>query len=53
MRLDCPESRSACILPQKEKKEVSIPTEKEVMDLLEKTKGTRLYLLIAFSVFLY
>ena len=40
------------ILPQKEKKEVSIPTEKEVMDLLEKTKGTRLYLLIAFSVFL-
>lgn len=40
------------ILPQKEKKEVSIPTEDEVMDLLEKTKGTRLYLLIAFSVFL-
>lgn len=40
------------ILPQKEKKEVSIPTDEEVLKLLEQTKGTRLYLLIAFSVFL-
>ena len=40
------------ILPQKEKKEVMIPTDEEVSMLLENTKGTRLYLLIAFSVFL-
>jgi len=40
------------ILPQKERKEVSIPTEEEVKKLLEYTKDTRLYLLIAFSVFL-
>ena len=40
------------ILPQKEKKEVSIPTEEEVKNLLEYTKDTRLYTLIAFSVFL-
>lgn len=40
------------VLPQKERKEVEIPTEEEVSELLEKTKGTRLYLFIAFSVFL-
>ena len=40
------------ILPQKEKKEVSIPTDEEVSKLLDYTKGSRLYLLIAFSVFL-
>ena len=42
----------SAILPQKEKKEVSIPTDEEVKALLEYTKGTRLHLLIAFSVFL-
>ena len=40
------------ILPQKERKEVSIPTEEEVVKLLDSTEDTRLYLLIAFSVFL-
>ena len=40
------------ILPQKERKEVSIPTEEEVVKLLDNAKDTRLYLLIAFSVFL-
>lgn len=39
-------------LPQKERKEVEIPTNEEVAILLNYTKGTRLYLLIAFSVFL-
>ena len=40
------------ILPQKERNEVSIPSEEEVKKLLDYTKDTRLYLLIAFSVFL-
>ena len=40
------------ILPQKEKKEVSIPTEEEIRKLLDYAKGTRLYLFVAFSVFL-
>lgn len=39
-------------LPQKEKKEVSIPTEEEIKKLLDYAKGTRLYLFVAFSVFL-
>lgn len=40
------------ILPQREKKEVEIPTEEEVSRLLDYVKDTRLYLFIAFSVFL-
>lgn len=40
------------ILPQKEKKEVPIPTEEEIKTLLDYTKGTRLYLFVAFSIFL-
>ncbi len=40
------------LLPQKEKKEVSIPTEEEVKMLLNNLEGTRLYLFVAFSVFL-
>lgn len=39
------------ILPQKEKKEVSIPTDEEIEKLLEYVKGGRLYILVAFSVF--
>ncbi|MGI5986242.1 MAG: site-specific integrase [Clostridiales bacterium] len=39
-------------LPQKEKKEVEIPTSEEIKALLESTKGTRLYTFICFSVFL-
>ena len=48
---DCYVAEKA-MLPQKEKKEVSIPTEKEVKMLLEEIKDTRLYLFVAFSVFL-
>lgn len=40
------------ILPQKENSEVSIPTEEEVKKLLDYVKDTRLYLLVAFSVYL-
>ena len=40
------------ILPQKERKEVQIPTEEEVSKLLNHISGTRLYLFVAFSVFL-
>ena len=40
------------ILPQKERKEVEIPSEEEVSKLLDYIKDTRLYLFVAFSVFL-
>lgn len=40
------------ILPQKEQIETSIPSEEEVQALLDYVRDTRLYLFVAFSVFL-
>jgi len=40
------------VLPQKQKKEIPIPTTEEVQKLLEQTEGTRLHLLVLFSVYL-
>lgn len=39
-------------LPQKQKKEVKIPTTEEIVNLLINTKGTRLYVMILFAIYL-
>jgi integrase len=40
------------ILPQKQKHELSIPSSEEIKNFLEYTKGTRVHLLVLFSVYL-